>query len=680
MKSMTPQRYQQIKEIFYAACHCEGADRARVLEERCRGDAGLLAEVEELLNAQDPGSGFLEQPVLEDGALGSAVDPAVEVAARESALPERIGPYRIVRLLGEGGMGSVFEAEQETPKRRVAVKVIRAAGMSARLRRRFEHEVHLLGRLQHPGIAQIFEANTAEARADAPPFFAMELIDGRPLIAYATANQLDIAARLELIVKVCDAVQHAHQRGVIHRDLKPGNILVDRTGQPKVLDFGIARATDSDVQLTTMGTNVGQIMGTMPYMSPEQVAGAADALDTRCDVYALGVVMYELLSGRLPYELEHKSVPDAMRIIRDEEPVRISSVNKVFRGDLETILLKALEKDREKRYQSASDLAVDIRRFLSEEPISARPPSMSYQLRKFARRNKAMVAGAVVAALGLTLGTGAAVWKAYEATNERDRAVRASRKAERINAFLQEMLGSADPALADYDVTVREALDRAADAADVELADEPEVRAAVHHQIGQIYHRLMRYEEAERHLRIALRERRKLFGDDHEVAVTLTDLAWTHQERGDFDGAERVFEESLAVMRQVRGDDSPEVAVMYTYIADTKNVKHEYAEAETLVRESLARLERLLGPEHEDIAFAQATLAWSLSAQGNVEEAERLYRRALTMQQKLLGEHHLQVACTLTGLADCLASQGRIGEETALREQAADIRRQRIGR
>jgi len=677
---MTPDRYQRIKEIFYAACQCEGEARAHLLDEKCGPDADLRTEVEALLHAEKPGGALLEQPVLEIGALESVVDPAIELAARNAALPKRVGPYRVIRLLGEGGMGTVYEAEQETPRRRVAVKVIRSAGMSPSLRRRFEHEIHLLGRLQHPGIAQIFEANTSEWPTDAPPFFAMELVDGQPLIDYADAHHLDIAQRLELMLKVCDAVQHAHQRGVIHRDLKPGNILVDRTGQPKVLDFGIARATDSDVQLTTMGADVGQIMGTMPYMSPEQITSAAGALDTRCDVYALGVVMYELLAGRLPYELEHKSVPDAMRIIRDEEPRRISTVNKVFRGDLETILLKALEKDREKRYQSAADLAADIRRFLTEQPIAARPPSMSYQLRKFARRNKAIVAGVVVAVIGLGVGTGAAVWKAYEATIERDHALRESRKASRINAFLQQVLGSADPALADSDVTVRETLDRAAASADVELADEPEVLAAVHHQLGQIYHRLTRFDDAERHLEIALRERRKLFGDDEEVAVTLCDLGWALQSKGDFEGSERKFEESLAIMRRVQGDGSPDVAVMHCYIADAKNTKHAYAEAEALARDSLKKLERLLGPKHENIAYAQTTLARSLLGQGKAVEAEPLYRRALAMQRDVLGPDHLQIAFTLTGLADCLAAQGRTHEEAAAREQAAAIRKKRVGR
>lgn len=680
---MTPERYQRVKEIFYAVCNCEDADRAQLLEEECQGDAQLLAEVEELLDAQERGSDFLERPVLGDGALRGAVHPTLRAKGAlspDGVIPERIGRYRIVRLLGEGGMGLVFEAEQDTPKRRVALKVIRPGALSPKLLRRFEHEVHLLGRLQHPGIAQIFEAGRADNGAGAAPFFAMELVEGQPLVDYAETKRLDMSARLELVAEVCDAVQHAHQRGVIHRDLKPANIMVDGSGQPKVLDFGVARATDSDVQMTTLRTDVGLLVGTIAYMSPEQVAGDSALLDTRCDVYALGVILYQLLCGRLPFDLARKSVPDAVRTIRDEEPTRISSISKAFRGDLETILLKALEKDRENRYQSASELAADIRRFLKDEPIGARPPSVPYQLRKFARRNKAVAAGVLVAVVGLTLGTGAAVWKALEATTERDRAVREARKAERINTFLQQMLSSADPAIADYDTTVREALDRATAVVDSELADEPEVRAAVHHQIGQIYHRLTRFEEAEQHLRIALTERRRLFGDDHEAAVTLTDLAWALLEQGDFDGAERTFEESLAVMRKVHGNEHPEVAILYACLAGAKNVKHEWAAAESLARDSLARLERLLGPEHENIAFAQATLAHSLCAQGETEEAEQLYRRALSMQRRLLGDHHLQIVFTLANFARCLDSQGRTPEAAALREEAAAIRQRRVGR
>src|SRR6266850_2485669 len=293
------------------------------------------------------------------------------------ALPPRIGHYRIIRLLGEGGMGSVYEADQEQPRRRVALKVIKAGWASPDLLRRFEQESQALGRLQHPGIAQIYEAGTAATGFGLQPFFAMELIHGMPLGEYAESRRLNVRQRLTLMIHVCDAVQHAHERGIIHRDLKPGNILVDENGQPKILDFGLARATDSDARATRQ-TDVGQLLGTLAYMSPEQVSADPLALDPRSDVYALGVILYELLAGKLPYRIT-QHVHEVVQTIRQSDPVPLSSVNRVYRGDIETIVAKALEKDRDRRYASAADLAADVHRYLDDQPIAAKPPSTIYQ-------------------------------------------------------------------------------------------------------------------------------------------------------------------------------------------------------------------------------------------------------------------------------------------------------------
>ena len=298
-------------------------------------------------------------------------------------VPARIGRYRILRVIGEGGMGVVYEAEQEHPHRKVALKVIRAGAPSRAILRRFQHEAEILGQLQHVGIAHIYEASTAEVDAGqgsriVQPYFAMEYIDGKPLTQYADTEALNVKQRLVLLARICDAVQHAHQKGVIHRDLKPGNILVDVTGQPKILDFGVARATDSDMQTVTMQTDIGQLIGTVPYMSPEQVTGDSRKVDTRSDVYALGVILYELVSGRLPYDVRDRSILDAARVIQDEEPPRLSMIDRSLRGEIEVIIHKALEKDKERRYQSASDLGSDIRRHLGGEPIDARRDSRFY--------------------------------------------------------------------------------------------------------------------------------------------------------------------------------------------------------------------------------------------------------------------------------------------------------------
>ncbi len=402
----------------------------------------------------------------------------------------QFGRYTIVRLLGQGGMGAVYEAQQESPRRSVALKVIRGGWLSAQMLRRFEHESQVLGRLQHPGIAQVYEAGSVRDEGGrsggVTPFFAMELIKGVPLTEYAAAKNLGTRERLELVARICDAVYHAHQKGVIHRDLKPGNILVDESGQPKILDFGVARATDSDIQQTTMQTDIGQLIGTVPYMSPEQVGGNPDELDTRSDVYALGVIAYELLAGRLPYDLQKKMIHEAVRVIREEDPTRLSAINRTLRGDIETIVAKALEKDKGRRYQSAEALGSDIRRYLKDEPIAARPASTWYQAAKFARRNKVLVGGvaatflvlvagiigvslmlkrALEAESGLTFQIGettAALKKATraegEATTAKNEAIR-ERDAAEYEAYVAHLTAADASFLSEQPARVRENLD-----------------------------------------------------------------------------------------------------------------------------------------------------------------------------------------------------------------------------
>lgn len=343
-------------------------------------------------------------------------DPTVEPEARSGAdrrepsprVPatlERIGEYRILGVLGEGGMGVVYLAEQEKPRRVVALKVIRAGASSPSMRRRFELETQLLGRLQHPGIAQIFDAGVADTGHGSQPYFAMEYIRGKPLLEHAAAHRLGTRERLRLFVEVAQAVHYAHQNGVIHRDLKPGNVLVDEHGHPRILDFGVARSSAESDSSTTIRTDLGQLIGTVPYMSPEQLGGDTSLIDTRSDVYALGVLMYELISGRLPHDVRQKPIPEAIRIIGQQDHTPLSSINRVFRGDLDTIVTKALEKDRRRRYQTAAELALDVQRYLQDEPIVARRASTLYQLQKLAKRNRALVAALALVLLALVAGT-----------------------------------------------------------------------------------------------------------------------------------------------------------------------------------------------------------------------------------------------------------------------------------
>lgn len=383
---------QLATELFLECCEMAPVGREAFLEERCGGDRELSASVRGMLAIDERRPGFL---------AGKATDV---LRAREEELPLTIGGFRIRSKLGEGGMGTVYLAEQLAPRRTVALKTLRSTFFSAGALRRFEHEGEFLGRLQHPGIAQVFEVGRAETENGPIPYLAIELVHGEPLTDYARNNELSVRKRIELVACVADAVHHAHQNSVIHRDLKPANILVDESGQPKVLDFGIARASGADVQLTTLETNVGQILGTLAYMSPEQASGDPEAIDTRTDVYSLGVLLYELLADKLPYDVSNTPLHEALRIIQEEEPGRLSTIRSLYKGDLATIVGKALEKDRSHRYASASDLAAELRRFLRDEPIAARPPSAIYSVRKFVRRNRALAIGAGVGFLSLALG------------------------------------------------------------------------------------------------------------------------------------------------------------------------------------------------------------------------------------------------------------------------------------
>ncbi|MHC4428712.1 MAG: serine/threonine protein kinase, partial [Planctomycetota bacterium] len=411
-----------------------------------------------------------------------------------------IGRYETRRVIAAGGMGTVYEAVQDRPHRAVALKVMRRGATSRQAMKRFKHEAEILGRLRHPHIAQVYDAGTFDDGEGAQPYFAMELVKGRPLIEYCDDRSLETRQRLELFARVCDAVQYAHQQGVIHRDLKPDNVLVDDFGEPKVLDFGVARATGSDIQATTVQTDIGQLIGTVPYMSPEQVTGDPTELDTRTDVYSLGIVLYELLSGRLPHDLGDRNIPEVVRLIREEDPTPLSSVNRVFRGDLDTIVNKALAKEKDRRYQTAAELADDVRRYLNDQPIVARPASAMYQLGKFARRNRTLVGSAAGVFVLLVFGAVTSTAAFVQADAQREAALDEAQKTTLVRNFLQEMLASPDPTAGKRELTVAEMLNTVAPEVDRRFEEYPEVSAKLHYTIGQAFTVNGRHKKAETHV------------------------------------------------------------------------------------------------------------------------------------------------------------------------------------
>ncbi|WP_109485833.1 serine/threonine-protein kinase [Occallatibacter savannae] len=631
------------------------------------------------------------------------------------SLPATIGRYRIVRLLGEGGMGAVYEAEQDQPRRSVALKVIRAAWASPELLRRFDQESQALGRLHHSGIAQIYEAGSAEGSFGIQPFFAMELINGKPLIEYAEEHRLDTSRRLALMIQVCNAVQHAHQRGIIHRDLKPGNILVDESGQPKILDFGLAHATDSDAEVTRQ-TDMGQLLGTLAYMSPEQVLADPAAVDTRTDVYALGVILYELLARRMPYTLS-RHLHEAVHTIQRVDPAPLSSVDPLYRGDIETIVAKALEKDKNRRYASAADLAADIKRYLQDEPITAKPASAGYQLKKFARRHKALVTGATAVFVVLVLGLVVSTWEAIRARQAEKRAEQQSQIAQAVNDFLRkDLLAQAstyNQSKTDPDLKVRTALDRAAARVEGRFANQPLVEASIRYTIGSTYIDLGVYPEAERQMERALALRRRQLGennaetiaamgslaavyersgkikqaeplyakavdweehnlgrDNRDTLMAMNGLAVTYAEEGRYPESEAMFARLVPVEQRVFGQDDLQTLRAMGNLAATEDMEGKHAEAEAHLHTALDRKRRVLGDDNPETLDSETNLAAVYAEEGKYAMAEPLLGKTLDTYRRVLGDKHRHTINAMNVLAGLYRIEGKTKQAETIAAQA----------
>ncbi|MBI1827294.1 MAG: serine/threonine protein kinase [Planctomycetes bacterium] len=710
-------RHGKVTAIFLAACDLPPEHRSEFLEERCGGDASLRAEVAAMLRADVAAPNFLEQPAIKDGMAviaahihGDKLPPNGGEDKAIGQIPERIGHFTPLRTLGQGGTAVVYLVEQDNPRRRVALKVLRPGMASQSAFRRLEHEAHLLARLQHPGIAQIFEAGIADLQGEPQPFFAMEYVDGKVLTKYADDRKLSTRERLELLVRVCDAVAHAHQNCILHRDLKPNNILIDATGNPKVLDFGIARATDADVRATTLKTDIGQLIGTIPYMSPEQTTGDSEALDIRSDVYALGVVCYELLAGRLPYNLDRKLIHEAVRIIREDDPEPPSAVSAVLRGDLETIILKAIEKDRDRRYQSVAEFASDIRRYLSDEPILARPASAAYQLRKFARRNRTLVWGAIATLGALLIGIAGTTVQAVRASRERDRAKELQIRATAQSQLWIEFLKGANT----WNVgTGAEAVDKLLDRAEsrvAQLETDPLGEASMRFAIGEAYRAfgaavpaLPQIRKALPQLQRAYELRRATLGNNARdtleaqlsYAIVLSELAqleeaYTNDQKALRDTRLKECDLLLGAAIESANNslgrrDALRLLISHSWASRLLD-RGESAKGEALLREVLEERRKAFGDDHLDALESLSDLANLIESKGELDEAEQLRRMLLNIRERSQGPDDAETNNTRFNLAALLWKWGKVDRPEKLQEavplfrRAVEVQERSLGR
>ena len=712
---MTRDDWRKAKEIFAAALEKPAETRDAFVERLCGGDASLRGHVLALLDAHE---------------RAERADPAPAAAADEGP-GDRIGPYKLLQEIGTGGFGTVYMAEQTEPvRRKVALKIVKLGMDTRQVIARFEAERQALALMDHPNIARVLDAG---ATATGRPYFVMELVKGIPITEYCDQAGLDTAQRLDLFQQVCHAVQHAHQKGVIHRDLKPSNLLVtlhDGRPVPKVIDFGIAKATDHRLTEKTLFTEFRQIIGTPEYMSPEQAELSGLDVDTRSDIYSLGVLLYELLTGTKPFDMRsllEKGFDEMLRVIREVDPPKPSTrlstmgeeitgvakhrrtaprlLNRLVKGDLDWIVMKALEKDRSRRYDTAGSFAADLGRFLNNVPIEARPPNPLYRARKFVRRHRVGVAAtaAVVVALAAGLAVAASGWR--EAARREKEARTEATRANEVVALVDGILGAAHPhASKGVGYTVREMLDEFDRALGDQLAGEPEVEATVRALIGNAYRGLGLPERAGPQLAAALELRRRI--GSPRLQESRRDWAWhlhdldrfeesaaemkalldesghaaDHHGLSDnlrhlrrFDEAERHAREAVRLWRAAPGDNRRQVAATLSNLGAVLFDRGDAAAAEGVLREALETSRDLDAP---GVGMALNGLGLVLEALGRNDEAEQAFRESIALWRQAVGRDDQVV---LSNLARLLRRTGRMEEAEEAGRRALEAARLALG-
>jgi serine/threonine protein kinase len=685
-----PDRRQKIKEIVGAALEHEPSQRSAFLDQACSHDSALRAEVDSLLSAYD-------------GADSLSTGGQTTALGDVPTAPKSIGPYQLVQKLGEGGMGQVWLAEQTSPvRRKVALKLIKAGMYDDSVLRRFQTERQSLAIMDHPAIAKVFDAG---ATLDGQPYFVMEYVSGISITQYCDNKKLKIRDRLELFIHACEGVQHAHQKALIHRDLKPANILVvevDGKPQPRIIDFGLAKSLTPYFAGDLGQTRFGALVGTPGYMSPEQADPGSLDVDTRADVYSLGVILYELLTGSLPFDpsiLKDLRFEEMLRHLREDEPLRPSTkvsssrdassplaaarstqpnqLASLLRGDLDWITLKALDKDRNRRYGSPSDLAADLSRYLHNQPVIARPASPGYVVRKYVRRHRYAVAFASTLVLLLA---GFAILQAIQLrriTRERDRANRALDRANRITDFMTGMFRVSDPREARGNtLTAREVLDKASKDIDTGLAKDPQVQAQLMYIMGYVYDELGLFPTSESLFSRAVDIRIRVLGprnpDTLDAEAALGAELWR---LGRIAEAEKLLREALSVSRKELGPSNKTTITLASNLSLALADERRYADAESLAREALENNRRAFGPENENTIRSLYLLCALLGDEGKYAESEKLNLEVLDISRRILGPDHPATITAMVALGDTLMDEGHYSEAEKQFQETLEISR-----
>lgn len=714
---MEPERWKEIERLCYAALREESAARGAFLERACGGDEALRRSVELLLAQHEKDDDFLESPAMEVAARELARDQQDDTSGVTSRAPTAetspefvsvekisIGPYRLLQKLGEGGMGEVWLAEQSKPVRRlVALKLIKAGMDTREVVARFESERQALALMDHPAIAKVFDAGSTP---DGRPYFAMEYVPGIPITSYCDKHRMTTQQRMELFIQVCEGVQHAHQKAIIHRDLKPSNILVsevDGKPMPRIIDFGLAKATSQRLTDESMYTRVGTLLGTLEYMSPEQANSEGEDIDTRTDVYSLGVVLYQLLVGALPLDLKKLAYEEILHRLREKDIPKPSSrilnnggdsaitaknrstdapsLSRQLRGDPDAVVLKALEKDRRRRYGSPSELAADLGRYLRNEPVSAHTPSAAYRARKYARRHRLGVAVAAGMIAMLAAFVLAQRVQLQRTRIERDRANRERDRATRITDFMTNMFTVSDPSEArGNSVTAREILDKASNDIKTGLAKDPDAQAQMMNVMGEVYINLGLFSRAKELQQQSLDIRRRVLGPENpDTLASMDDLAGALKESGQYVEAAKMFREEIDIERRVLGPENQQTLNAMNNLADDLRDDGHDEEGEKLGREALDISRRVLGPEHPLTLDTMNNLALCLESEGHFPESETLFREVLDTHRRLLGPEHPATLNSMNNLSFAFFAEHRYAEAEKVNREAFEIRRRVLG-